>query len=50
MGCIWQQDQVMTADNTYDDNLDAAFAHAWQVLARAVADRRHGLRIRSWQR
>ncbi|MEX0952130.1 MAG: hypothetical protein WDZ86_07595 [Gammaproteobacteria bacterium] len=35
----------MTADNTYFDNLDAAFAHAWQELAHAVADRRHGFRI-----
>ncbi|MEX2516531.1 MAG: hypothetical protein WD572_06415 [Gammaproteobacteria bacterium] len=35
----------MTADNTYFDNLDAAFAHAWQELAHAVADSRHGFRI-----
>ncbi|MCS3903469.1 hypothetical protein J2T55_001490 [Methylohalomonas lacus] len=34
----------MSAADFYDD-LDAAFAHAWQQLARAVADRRHGFRV-----
>lgn len=34
----------MSAADFYDD-LDAAFDHAWQELARAVADRQHGFRL-----
>ncbi len=34
----------MSAADFYDD-LDAAFDHAWQELARAVADHRHGFHV-----